>query len=87
MTNKFNKLAQLICIEYYDNLTNCHNICINEIFYCIKNFKIIFLECVILYMEVILTNKKRFKKKKTTDIILKVAESINFLIMSCFFLF
>lgn len=53
----------------------------------IFDFKIIFLECVILYMEVILTNKRRFKKKKTTDIILKVAESINFLIMSWFFLF
>lgn len=50
----------------------------------IFDFKIIFLECVIFYMEVILTNKKRFKKK-TTDIILKVAESINFLIMSWVF--
>lgn len=30
----------------------------------IFDFKIIFLECVIFYMEVILTNKKRIKKKK-----------------------
>lgn len=52
----------------------------------IFDFKIIFLECVIFYMEVILTNKKRFKKKPT-DIILKVAEGINFLIMSWFFYF
>lgn len=29
----------------------------------IFDFKIIFFECVIFYMEVILINKKRFKKK------------------------
>lgn len=75
----------MIGIEYYDNLINCYNICINEIFYCIKNFKIIFFECVIFYMEVILINKKRLKKKKIIDIILKVVESINFLIMFWFF--
>lgn len=50
----------------------------------IFDFKIIFFECVIFYMEVILINKKRFKKK-IIDIILKVVESINFLIIFWFF--
>lgn len=51
----------------------------------IFDFKIIFLECVIFYMEVILTKKKKKFKKNPTDIILKVAEGINFLIMSWVF--
>lgn len=62
MTNKFNKLAQLICIEYYDNLTNCHNICINETVLKIFDFEIIFLECVIFY-NAFWQIKKDLKKK------------------------
>lgn len=59
-----------------------------KFFIVLKILKLFFLNVyIIFYMEVILINKKRFKKKKIIDIILKVVESINFLIMFWFFLF